>query len=83
MGGRRYTQAEKEEAIAIYTTGGTWLRRLVDLHRSGVSMNEIGRQLGVNSGTVHYHLQRIQQNRSLDGNYDDVDIRVVARISGV
>jgi transposase-like protein len=39
--------------------GCEWLRQLAAFYRSGVSMNEIGRRLGVNSGTVHYHLQRM------------------------
>lgn len=37
--------------------GPEWLNRLIELHRAGNSMSEIGRRLGVNSGTVHYHLE--------------------------
>lgn len=74
------TRTSRESKIRRSGRDQRWLDRLVKLHQDGLSMNEIGRQLGVNSGTVHYHLQR--RNQNLDGNLEHVDIRVVARISG-
>jgi len=38
--------------------GPDWLEAVVLLHHAGVPMNQIGKQLGVNSGTIHYHLKR-------------------------